>query len=64
MGIVLTVHVPLCSGETMKQAFIPQRLLSGLVYHTEMAVSLPHHHRWDSSSLCQCVWLVKVDAQI
>lgn len=36
-GNSATVHTPLCSDETMKQAFLPQELLAGLANHTKMA---------------------------
>ena len=63
-GNSATVHMPPCSGETMKQASLPQQLLAGLAYRTETAVRLPHRHCWNSSGLCQCVQLVRIDVQI
>lgn len=41
LGNSAVVHTPLCSGETMKEASLPQQLLAGLAYHTEMAALIP-----------------------
>lgn len=37
-GNSATAHMPLCSGETMKQASLPQQLLAGVAHLTEMPV--------------------------